>query len=255
MPPLWHSCAYHRAVTFGVVAVSILIVAMASCSQTISGFGFTLVSVPLLATVMPPLQAVSLAILISTPLAIIRSRREWKDVHWPSAKRLGLASLTGMPIGIAISSHLPDRPLRLIIGVAVAIAGAALATGFRIRSESPSVDLIAGFVSGVLATTTGTNGPPLVIAMHSRRVAPVIFRATLVLVYLFTNVVSLALFWHYGRLNGNAVKLTGITFLPMVLGNVVGTWLVPKVDDQLFHRLILGLLFLSAGSAIYGAFR
>jgi uncharacterized protein len=242
-------------VTFGVVAVSILIVAMASCSQTISGFGFTLVSVPLLAIVMPPLQAVSLAILISTPLAIIRSKREWKDVYWPSAKRLGLASLIGMPLGVAITSHLPDRPLRLIIGIAVAIAGAALATGFRIRSESPGVELIAGFVSGVLATTTGTNGPPLVIAMHGRRIAPVIFRATLVVVYLFANVVSLALFWYYGRLSGNAVKLTGITFVPMLLGNTLGTWLVPKVDDKLFHRLILGLLFLSAGSAIYGAVR
>ncbi len=241
--------------TFGVVAVSILIVAMASCSQTISGFGFTLVSVPLLAIVMPPLQAVSLAILISTPLAIVRSTREWKDVSWPSAKRLGLASLIGMPLGIALTSHLPDRPLRLIIGVAVAVAGVALATGFRIRSESPSVDLVAGFVSGVLATTTGTNGPPLVIALHSRRVAPVIFRATLVVVYLFANVVSLALFWYYGRLNGNAVKLTGITFVPMLLGNALGTSLVPKVNDKLFHRLILGLLFLSAGSAIYGAFR
>jgi uncharacterized protein len=242
-------------VTFGVVAVSILIVAMASCSQTISGFGFTLVSVPLLAIVMPPLQAVSLAILISTPLAIIRSMREWKDVYWPSAKRLGLASLIGMPLGVAITSHLPDRPLRLVIGIAVAVAGAALATGFRIRSESPNVDLVAGFVSGVLATTTGTNGPPLVIAMHSRRIAPVIFRATLVVVYLFANVVSLALFWYYGRLNGNAVKLTGITFVPMLLGNAIGTRLLPKVDDKLFHRLILGLLFLSAGSAIYGALR
>jgi uncharacterized protein len=242
-------------VNFGVVAVSILIVAMASCSQTISGFGFTLVSVPLLATVMPPLQAVSLAILISTPLAIIRSAREWKDVSWPTAKRLGLASLIGMPIGLALTSHLPDRPLRLIIGVAVAVAGLALATGFRIRSQSPSVDVIAGFVSGVLATTTGTNGPPLVIAMHSRRVAPVIFRATLVVVYLFANVVSLGLFWYYGRLNGNAIKLTGITFVPMLLGNAMGTWLVPKVNDELFHRLILGLLFLSAATAIFGALR
>jgi uncharacterized protein len=242
-------------VTFGVVAVSILVVAMASCSQTISGFGFTLVSVPLLAIVMPPLQAVSLTVLISTPLAIIRSRREWKDVAWPSAKRLGLASLIGMPIGIAITSHLPDRPLRLIIGIAVAIAGVVLATGFRVRSESPLVDVLAGFVSGVLATTTGTNGPPLVIAMHSRRVAPVVFRATLVVIYLFANVVSLGLFWYYSRLNANAVKLTGITFVPMLLGNAAGTWLVPKVNDRLFHRLILGLLFLSAGSAIYGALR
>jgi uncharacterized protein len=242
-------------VTFGVVAVSILIVAMASCSQTISGFGFTLVSVPFLATVMPPLEAVSLTVLISTPLAIIRSRREWHDVYWPSAKRVGLASLIGMPIGIAITSHLPDKPLRLIIGVAVAIAGVFLATGFRIRSESPSVDVIAGFVSGVLATTTGTNGPPLVIAMHSRRIAPAIFRATLVVVYLFANIVSLVMFWRVGRLTGTAVKLTGITFIPMLLGNALGTWLVPKVDDELFHRLILGLLFLSAATAIYGALR
>ena len=242
-------------VTLGVVAVSILVIAMASCSQTISGFGFTLMSVPFLATVMPPLQAVSLTILISTPLAIIRSKREWKDVHWPTAKRLGLASLIGMPIGIAVTSHLPDRPLRLIIGIAVAIAGTVLATGFRIRSQRPSIDVVAGFVSGVLATTTGTNGPPLVIAMHGRRMAPVIFRATLVVVYLFANIVSLALFWRAGRINANAIRLTGITFVPMLLGNALGTWMVPKVDDKLFHRLILGLLFLSAATAIYGALR
>lgn len=239
--------------TFGVVAVSILIVALASCSQTISGFGFTLVSVPFLATVMPPFQAVSLTVLISTPLAIIRSRREWNHVHWPTAKRLGLASLVGMPLGLAIATHLPDRPLRLIIGIAVAIAGVVLATGFRIRSESPSVDIVAGFVSGVLATTTGTNGPPLVVAMHSRRMAPAVFRATLVVVYLFANIVSLAMFWRAGRINDVALKLTVITFVPMLLGNALGTWLVPKVDDDLFHRLILGLLFISAATAIYGA--
>ena len=242
-------------VTFGVVAISILIIAMASCSQTISGFGFTLVSVPFLATVMPPLQAVSLTVLISTPLAIIRSKREWNSVDWRTAKRLGLASLVGMPIGIAITSHLPDKPLRLIIGVTVAIAGTVLATGFRIRSEHPSIELVAGLVSGVLATTTGTNGPPLVIVMHSKRIAPVVFRATLVVVYLFANVVSLALFWRAGRLNSTALKLTGITFVPMLLGNALGTKLVPKVNDRLFHQLILGLLFLSAATAIYGALR
>jgi uncharacterized membrane protein YfcA len=41
----------------------------------------------------------------------------------------------------------------------------------------------------------------------------------------------------------------------MVIGNAIGTRIAPKVNDRVFHRVVLGLLLLSAATAIGSALR
>jgi uncharacterized protein len=145
--------------------------------------------------------------------------------------------------------------MRVLIGVVVLSGGILIASGFKLHTESPTVDAVAGFVSGILSTTTGTNGPPLVLALHGRRLPPAVVRATLVVVYVFANFVSLLLFWRAGRINHRAVQLCAICFLPMLLGNLAGTRILRRVHDRHFHVIVLFLLFFGAATAIYTATR
>ena len=99
-----------------VVAVAVFIAAFV---QIIAGFGFALLSMPIMTLALPVKQAV----VVSTLLGMIsttwqaRTLRQWTDKAL--AKRLIIAAFCGMPLGLVILNVVSDKALRLTLGTAV----------------------------------------------------------------------------------------------------------------------------------------
>ena len=237
------------------VAAVLAIMGFGSFVYAVSGFGFALVSAPLLALVLAPSRAVVLVSLASVASNIRFGALGFRDADRALVLRLVVASLVGMPIGLVVIEHASARGLRLVIGIAVAAIAAVMASGYRPRRAGMGTDVVAGFVSGVLNTSTGTNGPPLVIGLHARGIPPTRFRSTLAAVFFVTNVVAIALFATRGRVLGRDVALA-VAVLPLQLAAwAIGSAVHRRLSAERFEKVTIVLLFASALAAIVGALR
>jgi uncharacterized membrane protein YfcA len=218
-----------------------LVVAVATCAQVVSGFGLALIAVPVLALMVGAEPAVVgttiVGPLISTSILV----RDRHHIRRRSATIVTAAAIVGMPLGILVLSHASDRALTAIIGVVVVIAGAALWRGVRVPTRRLT-EPVAGLISGTLATSTGTSGPPLVIVFHSEDMAPREFRGTLSATFLVQSLVAVFAFWVSGHLTADAVRVAVWSLPGLALGWVVGERLFRGIDQARFRRLVLLLL-------------
>ena len=239
----------------GQVAGVILVVIFAAFVSKLSGFGFGLIVVPLMSLFMAPRDAV----IISTLLGLVTTLNQaWVERHHadlPVVRRLFLSACVGMPLGLLVFVLVPERVLRVVLGVTVVAAAFVLGRGFRMNGASRRAELALGFTSGVLNTSVSTNGPPLVFLLHARGYAPEAFRGTISRVFLYSNLVSVSLFLWAGKVEGPAA-LTSLVAVPFVfLMQWAGAKAQPHLHGERFRILVLSLLFLSGISAVLAAFR
>jgi uncharacterized membrane protein YfcA len=227
----------------------VVVVLAASVVTTVAGFGFSLVAVPLMASVVDPRQAVAIASILgilATGVLFVRLRGA---VAWPIATRQLVAAAVGMPLGLQILLTVSETALRLAIAAAVTLGALGLAGGFRLRRGGFAADVGAGFISGVLNTSVGTAGPPLVLVNQARGLDPDSFRATLSAVFTGSAVVTNALFASSGRYTPPVLTAAAWCLPALAAGWFIGLRLHRHLDARRMRPLVLALLFGSAAVA------
>jgi uncharacterized membrane protein YfcA len=162
------------------------------------------------------------------------------------------ASLVGMPLGALVLTRAPNRALTFTIGVVVLVLTAWLWRGLRLP-PGPKTEISAGAVSGALATSTGTNGPPLVIAFQATGMARDPFRATLAGCFFVQGVVALCIFWANGLVTHDVGRAFVVGMPAVVAGTIAGERLSARLHGRAFRAAVLGLLALSGALAVAGA--
>jgi uncharacterized membrane protein YfcA len=159
-----------------------------------------------------------------------------------------------MPVGLLVFIAVSESALRFALGLVVLAATLVLARGFSFKGDSKAMDSLMGFFSGVLSTSTSTNGPPLVFLLQARGMEPHIFRATINTVFALSNVGSLLLFASSGKMNLDGV-VAALIALPILFASLrAGYALRPRVKVEHFRKLVLLMLLLSGMSVLSSAF-
>ncbi len=237
----------------GPLAVVAAALFAGSFLNSLAGFGFALVTVPLMALAVGPKEAVVLSAvygLLSNGGVALRHRG---DVEVPVVRRLFLGSLLGMPVGLALLVVVPAAPLQVAISVTVLVSVVVLARGWVIADPHPSVDLAAGAVSGILNTSVGVSGPPVVMDLHGRSLAKGPFRASAAGYFGLAGVVALALFAAAGRLDATLVVSAALALPAWPLGSAVGGLVHNRFPEERFRDLVLWLLVATALVTLAGA--
>ena len=230
-------------------------IAFASFAQTLSGFGFSLLAVPLMTLVVSPRDAVVVATIIGSISTSSQAFIDRKHVDVPIARRLILASYAGMPFGLMAFVFVSETGLRLVLGVVVVTAAVLLMRGFHLRDDRHRFDWLLGIVSGFLSTSTSTNGPPLVFLMQARRLDPATFRATINTVFAVVNLGALALFASAGKVNSNNLSGVAVALPSLGIAIAVGYTVRRRITQARFNTLVIALMFLSAISVVVAAFK
>jgi len=168
----------------------------------------------------------------------------------PLVRRLVIAAYLGMPLGLVALNVVADRSLRIVLGVSVLVATALLAARVRLTHVGPTLDHAAGFLSGVLNTSLGTNGPPLVFVLQGRELAADRFRATIVALFAFSSAAALVLFALDGKVTSDGLRAAALAIPAWVIGQALGWPTRRHVHGERFRRLVLALMFTAGTSAI-----
>jgi hypothetical protein len=147
-----------------IILPVIIILFLATLVRVILGFGEALISVPLLALIMPVEQAAPIAVLVSITIALIILVKDWRKVHFRSAGWLIVSTLFGIPVGLLLLKTVPEASVKAILGmVIVAFSVHAFRSRRRYVLRNDRFAWLFGFQAGVLGGAYGMNGPPLAI--------------------------------------------------------------------------------------------
>jgi uncharacterized membrane protein YfcA len=215
-----------------------LIVLLASATQAMTGFGFALVAVPLLALASDARTAVVAVSLTGLVLTLATAARERAHVRWSAVGGLLAAAALGMPVGLVVLDVASERTLTALIAIVVLGCTALVWRGVRVGTDTGTVAGV-GLVAGVLATSTGMNGPPVVAAFRGMRLAPRAFRASLAAFFAGSGMVGLAGLGLTGQIHESAIAIAIAGAPAVAFGWWAGNWVFVRLDADRFRRVVL----------------
>jgi hypothetical protein len=219
-------------------------VALGASLQSVSGFGFALIAVPIISTLVGAKVAVVGTSTLGPLLTLSLAASGRRHVRVGVVRVVTGAAIVGMPVGLWVLTHVADHVLTIVIALVVIAMTFLLITGVT-ASDRAGLDVAAGFASGVLATSTGTNGPPLVLALQARRVPSSEFRATLSAALLLQGTIALLGFAIARQFTMEVARVVAVGVPGLLAGRLVGDRLFASLDQRRFRGVVLGLLMLS----------
>ncbi|MDO5741037.1 MAG: sulfite exporter TauE/SafE family protein [Ornithinimicrobium sp.] len=210
------------------LVLAFVVLLLAAGAQAVTSFGYVMLSVPVLALLFDPHTAVVAAVMSSGLTTLFGWRRERAHVDGRSVRWLTLGGILGIPVGLLIFTRVDANLLLLAIGVITLVMTVLILARTRLPGGVPA-ELTAGLISGALVTTTGTNGPPIVLALQAQHLPPPVFRATIQAIFTLQGVVAVTGLAITGKITVLALTLVALSVPAGLIG-----W---RLGDRIFHRL------------------
>jgi uncharacterized membrane protein YfcA len=226
------------------------------------GFGgLALFAVPVMALTISPIQAAG----IMLPILIVM---DWVSV-WAYRKTwdksLLLLTLPGAIIGIAIGGLLAgsvdDRFVRLSVGLiavlfpiyAVVLPLFKIKPGAGVKGNKP-LGVIAGGVAGFTSFLAHAGGPPFQAYAIPQALDKRIYAGTSVMFFFVVNAIKLIPYAMLGQFDGTNLKTSAMLIPLAPIGVLIGVWLLKRIDQTVFYRIMYGLIFLTGLKLLYDGF-
>lgn len=217
----------------------------------LTGFGSSLVTIPL-ATHLVPLQFAlalfALSDLVSSYRVGLENPRNAVRSEWT---RLVPMILAGTALGVTALVNLPRALGMLLLGAFVLTY--AVYSLFRHPSQrlvSPRWAWVAGFVGGITSTLFGAGGPPYAIYLSQRGLAKEQFRATLGFATMTSITLRVIAFLLTGLLLDLRVWLAAAAVVPAAfIGIAVARRVFARISRDMLLRAVT-LMLLAAGASL-----
>ena len=222
------------------------VIFIAAFQQSLTGFGFALVAMPILVALVGIHQAAPLVALLDLVITIINGILWRESIDIREIKRLGIWMALGVPVGILGVAVLDEEILKA--GLGALLVGYALFALFK-PEKLPTISrrwaYPAGFLAGVLGGAYNTSGPPLVLYGSLRNWSHERFRA--VLQTLFGFAISIVVIGHLvaGHFTPEVLRVTAIALPGLLIAAFFGALLDRRIHaDYLKKWVIISTLIL-----------
>lgn len=210
-----------------------------------AGFGTTLIMVPFFSLLMPPSEAVFIAlatdVLVMIPLLPNAVRdAQWKYI-WPMIIGVFLAT----PLGVMVLKITNPDVMEIFIAILVIGSAFLLLSGWKYEGKrANSLSFFVGAFSSVVNGATGMGGPPVVVYFLAQGMSPKSLRASLNSL-AFIMEVAAALFIYFAGVVEFKILVTVFILFPfMLLFTWIGSKIFSVLDNSLFNKIILYFLLI-----------
>ena len=235
-----------------VYLVAPLVVFAGYVAFGISGFGATIIIVPVLAQLLPLKFVVPLLVLLDFCAAIMmRANRVTQARDMGEIRSMLPFMLTGMALGAYLLKAAPEHWLMLALGVFV--AGYALISLVRNKGGAGSIARWWGaplaLLGGIGSSLFGTGGPVYAIYVSRRLHDPGVMRATMSTIIAISVVVRIVVFSLAGLLLKVELGAAALALLVFMAGGLLlGMRLHSRMKADDVRRVVHVLLVVSGTS-------
>ena len=230
----------------GSLLVAIFAALLAGGVSGLTGFGLALIAVPLLLLVYEPATVVVLVFVLSVFINVAVVWDSWHDADRRLVVSLLPPAAVGVFVGTEVLYYADPLYIRLGVGVVVVISALLLLREVRVPGAGGWIGtIVAGSTSGLLSTSTGLAGPPVVLLFAARRIPKHAFRGSSALYFLAMSFVGLAALANRGLLDVARIPLALALVPAAFLGKVLGTAILGKISDGTFRTVTLGVVILT----------
>ena len=213
------------------------------------GFGgLGLLAVPLMALTISPVQAAG----IMLPILIVM---DWVGIwayrkHWDKKVLLLTlpAAVVGIAIGALLAGYVTDDFVRICVGVIAVLF--TLYGVFKpkgrvsvIKGNKP-LGILAGLVAGFTSFIAHAGGPPFKTYAIPQELEKQIFAGTAAMFFFVVNAIKVLPYAMLGQFDQTNLT-TSLILVPLApVGVFIGVWLVKRIDQKIFYRIMYALIFL-----------
>ena len=211
------------------------------------GGAFALMGVPILALVMPPVQAAALLlpILLMMDAVSLWTWRGWFDraTLW----HILPGAMLGIAIGGLTAAFTSEAVVRLLVGLVALgfVARMALArSGGQARGQGRLRGGFWGAVAGFTSFVAHAGGPPFQVYVLPLRFDPRIFTGTSVIFFAVVNLIKVLPYGLLGQFD-RVTLISALLMAPLaVVSTLLGAMLIKRMRAAIFYPFMYAMITL-----------
>ena len=211
--------------------------------------GLSILSVALFTHVFPSSKQASglvLPLLIFGDFVAVLSYRT--HTQWRYLWKLMPWTAVGVVLGYFALGHISDKTTRIMIGVIIV---SLCVLGYWRRyltlptpeTETPKHWALAaaiGIVAGFITLIANAAGPVMAIYLVAMRLPKMQFVGTTAVFFMVLNLFKVPFMVDLGLITAQSFKFNLMLAPAVLLGAFAGRWLLIRINQQLFEKLVLG---------------
>jgi len=231
--------------TLEILLPALLATTLAGLVRGFTGFGGALVMAPVLLTLVDPVSATAIVIIVNVAVGILEARQIHREADWSIAKPLVYVALLTAPVGLWSIHWLDVESARQIVGSVVLVATVALLLRWRFpfSIRQPLGRAAIGACSGFLFGLGGIGGPPVVIGLLADGMPARAVRATQLAYFSLIQVFILIVMALSGSLTSQDLLLGGLLTPVYYVGGLAGARYLTPARERWFRRASIAVLF------------
>ncbi|MEI4484918.1 sulfite exporter TauE/SafE family protein [Frigidibacter sp. MR17.14] len=201
-----------------------------------------MLSVPVLALAMPPTEAAGLLL----PVYIVSDAVGVWAYRAAFDRRTLAILIPGAALGIVVgwltAAVVPERAVLAMVGLIGAVFAGLLLTR---RGPPPEPrpgrvgpGLFWGMVTGFTSFVSHAGGPPYQVWVMPQRLPKAVYAGTTTICFAVVNLMKLPPYVALGQVSAQSLHLAAVLMVPAAGAVFLGLWLVKRLPERLFFRLV-----------------
>ncbi|MFK4764386.1 sulfite exporter TauE/SafE family protein [Desulfobaculum sp. SPO524] len=221
-----------------------LVVFIGAFTQGLAGFGFAFFSLPIISLVLDFQTSVVILVLMAQVMNLLILKQHGSLPQWGDVLPLTVATLPGIPVGVAMLQYLPVYVLQGTLGIILVLY--CLYMWFvcpvpRVLGKAWIV--VAGFIAGCLGGALNSQGPPVLMYVALQPWDKDRVKATTISFFIASGVLVIAAQAWRGLITADALELSALCLPGVLLGATCGRIAYRRLGEGGFRTVFIGLLF------------
>jgi uncharacterized membrane protein YfcA len=220
------------------------------------GFGgaIAIISVPIMALVMPPTQAAAILLPILVVMDALVVKTYWGIFDRRALYLLLPGALLGIGIGYFTAEVMNEHYMRILIGVLSVVFALQSLLGLQTRASKehhPITGGVYGALAGFTSFSIHAGGPPFTMYLMPKQLSPILFAGTAGIFFAVVNAVKLVPYYALGQFTSDNL-LYSLVLVPLApLGVKIGHFLVQRSTPSFYYSVISFALLLVGAKLLW----